>query len=123
MSPKHAASDLHPMSRYQCFETLDQQLSDVWRRGAGEAGAASFARIGVERELRDNQHCPANIEQRAIHLASLVLKDAQIDNFLGQRLRLCLAIALPNTEQHQQPLADLPHYLPLDGHTGLTDTL
>src|SRR5262245_22115595 len=82
-------------------------FAPVWRRraaresingpasagGAGKAGPAAFAAIGVERELGDQEDVPADVEERAVEAALLVGKYAQFDNLAGDPVHLGRAIA------------------------------
>ena len=43
-----------------------------------ETGPPALAAIAVERELRDRQHRASGIQQAAIHLARIVIEDAQV---------------------------------------------
>ncbi|SRR5579875_717757 len=122
-STKYPTCNSKPITSKNFLEMLDESLCNDWRRGIGKAGAASPASIGVEGELRDDQHFAANIEQRTVHLAFIVAEDAQVDNFISQGLDLNLAITLAYSQQDQQTLTYLAHDLPVYGHAGMTDTL
>ena len=50
----------------------------------GERRAVAACAIAVERELRDDEDLPADIPHGAVHLALIVVKDAQVAYFLGQ---------------------------------------
>jgi len=97
-------------------EALHQRLGHVGQGGVGEAGTAAAARVGVERELGDDQGLAAAVQQREVHLARGVLKDAQVGDLLGQEARLGLAVAVPHPQEHHQPPADLSYHLALNSH-------
>jgi hypothetical protein len=122
-STKDPTCDSKPITSKSFLEMLKEGFCNYWRRGVCKAGATPPARISVEGELRDDQHFAANIEQRAVHPALVVAKDAQIDNFVSQGLDLNLAVALSYSQQHQEPLTYLAHYFPVYGHTGMAYTL
>src|SRR2546422_10076422 len=99
------------------FKSFDQRFGNGWRGGVGKAGAASLAYIGIEGKLGDDEHLSANIEKRTIHLAFIVSKDAQMDNFISQNLYLNLAIVLSYSKQHQKPLTYLADNLLINSYT------
>jgi hypothetical protein len=102
---------------------LKEGFCNYWRRGIGKAGATPPARISVEGELRDDQHFAANIEKGTVHLALIVTKDTQIDNFISQGLDLNLAIVLPYSKQYQESLAYLANDLFVNRDTGIAYSL
>lgn len=108
------------------FETFDKRFGNSWRRGIGEAGSPPLTRIRVQCKLRDDEGRAADIQQRKVHLARLVLEDAQVHNLLAQRLHLRLSIStvlLTDAKQDEQSPAYLANNLPIDGHAGLADPL
>src|SRR6266699_3960174 len=90
--PEHASYDLQPIGSYHIHKTFTKRLSDGGRSGIRKAGAASFAGVSIEGELGDDQNFSPNIEQRTIHLAFIVAKEAQMDNFMSQGLDRNLTI-------------------------------
>jgi hypothetical protein len=73
--------------------------------------------------LRDNQNFSADIKKRTVHLALIVSEDAQMDNFISQRLDLNLAIILSYSQQDQEALIYLAHDFSVYGHAGMAYTL
>src|SRR5260370_33017331 len=106
-STKNPTCDSKPIASKSILEELKETFCNYWRRGIGKTGTAASAHISIERELRDDQHFAANIEQRAVHLAFIVAKDAQVDNFISQGLDLNLAIAPPYSQQYQEAMTYL----------------
>src|SRR6266481_9848668 len=115
-STKDPTCDSKPIIGKSFLEMLKEGFCNYWRRGIGKAGTASPAGISIQRELRDDQHFSTNIEKGTVHLALIVTKDTQIDNFISQGLYLNLAIVLSYSQQHQEPLTYLAHYFPVYGH-------
>ncbi len=76
MRAKYPTGYLQPIRSYSLLETFAEGFGEDWWCGIGEAGAAPFADVCVEGKLRNNQSFSLNIEQGAVHLTSLVLKDA-----------------------------------------------
>ena len=71
-----------------------------------ETGPPSLAAIAVKRELRDRQHRAAGIQQAAIHLSGVIIKNSQLYDFAGEKLRVLRAIRAGNSQQHQHTGAD-----------------
>src|SRR5258708_30531885 len=61
--PEYAACDLQPICSDGIFKALHQGLSNCRRRRVRKTGAASFARICIEGELRYDEHLAAGVEQ------------------------------------------------------------
>ncbi len=123
ISTKYPTGDSKPITSKSFLEMLKEGFCNCWRRGIGKTGAASPARISVEGELRDDQHFAANIEQGAVHLALIVAKDTQVDNFISQGLDLNLAITLSYSQQDQEALTYLAHDFSVYGHAGMAYSL
>src|SRR6266487_674650 len=121
--PEHASYDLQPIGSYHIHKTFTKRLSDGGRSGIRKTRAASFAGVSIESELGDDQNFSPNIEKRTIHLAFIVAKDAQMDNFISQGLDLNLTIVLPYSKQHQQPLTYLADNLFVNRDAGMAHTL
>src|SRR5947209_7308255 len=98
--PKNSSLHLETISSQCRIEALHQRFSHWRRRRIRKAGTAASARIGIEGELRDDQNFSANIEKRAVHLAFIVTKDAQVDYLISQGLYLKLAIVPPYSKKY-----------------------
>src|SRR5215469_11422760 len=92
ISTKYPTCDSKPIASKGFLEARKEGFCDYWRSSIRKTGASTFARIGIERELRDNQNFSIDIKKRAVHLALFVAKDTQIDNFISQHLYLNLAV-------------------------------
>src|SRR5207244_6882737 len=91
---KHTAFYFQPIGSNRILKSFNQWLGDGRRSGPGKARAPPPAHISIERELGDNQNFSSNIQERAVHLALVVAKDTQVDNFISQILYLNFAIVL-----------------------------
>src|SRR6266487_897339 len=103
--PEHASYDLQPIGSYHIHKTFTKRLSDGGRSGIRKTRAASFAGVSIEGELGDDQNFSPNIENRTIHLAFIVAKDAQMHDLLGHRPDLGIAVAIPDAEQDEEALS------------------
>ena len=74
----------HAQPAQRIGEPQVEPLGEVRRGGAGEPGPASAARVGEERELRDHQRRPADVEQRPVRPPVVVAEDAQLGRLAGQ---------------------------------------
>jgi len=61
-------------------------------------GPPTLAAIAEERELTDDQHFAGDIGQREIHFALGVVKDAQLNGFVGQLLGVDIGVVLFHAE-------------------------
>src|SRR3989442_4570636 len=95
----------------------------LWRRGLDEAGPALASRIAIERELRNNQRRAAGFQERPIHLALLVIEDAQVCDLLGEISGLLSRVAAGHAQEHEQARGDLPRGTSLDHDAGAADAL
>ena len=75
---------LDPFGTEAIAEIVDERRGLFWTRGLHIRRTALAFSIRVERELRDHKDAAAHVEDRAIHLALFVIKDAQDGNFAGQ---------------------------------------
>ena len=104
------------------LEALVEGDGDVGLAGLGEAGAAAGG-VGVEGELGDDQQRAAHLLQIEIHLAVLVLKDAELDH-LGQHLiKVSLGVPLCHAEQNEQSVSTFTDTYAVHVHRRRTDSL
>ena len=68
----------------------------------GERRPTSLAHIGQKRELADNQHRPANIDNRAIHPLLVIGKDAETEQLVDNRLGIGRSVLVADAEQNKQ---------------------
>jgi hypothetical protein len=75
--------------------------------GVVEAGAAPFAAIAVERELRDYQKGASGVEDAAIHFALLIGEDSEVEYFSGDEFGIGFGIEFGDPQENQKAGADL----------------
>ena len=73
--------------------------------------------------MGDDQHAATNILQGEIHLVIRILKDAHIDDLVGQPVSIPLLIIISDPEEHNQPQSDLTPGLALDVDFAFTHPL
>jgi hypothetical protein len=91
--------------------------------GAGEAGPIAAADVGGQGELADHQGLAADVDDRAVHLAGVVLEDAQVDDLARQEVYLAFAIAVLHAQQHEKPGPDRRDSLSIDRDARFADPL
>jgi len=123
MSTKNPTGDSKAVAGKSILEMLEEGFGNYGRRSICEAGTAAPARVGIESELRDDQNFSTNSEKRAVHLAFIVAKDTQMDNFISQGLYLNLAIVPPHAKKYQESLTYLTDDLFVNDDTGTAYSL
>ena len=83
---------------------VDPVMIDVLPASGRSCGA--FAGRGEKRELAHGEHFSTNIDERAIHNAGGVVKDAQMDDFAREPVAVGAAIGRADAAEYQQPWAD-----------------
>ena len=96
-------------------EVLVQRLGDLGRRGAGEARAIPLARVRDQRELAHDERLAADVEERAVEAAVLVLEDPQARDLSGEAFGRRQVIALRDPQQDRQPTPDRAENRAVDG--------
>nr|DAG77702.1 MAG TPA: hypothetical protein [Caudoviricetes sp.] len=74
---------------------------------ADEARPVPLAHVGEQRELRHGQDLTADVLDRPVHLALLVLEHAQTQNLMRQPCDLVIAVLIGHADQQQEPRTDL----------------
>lgn len=72
-----------------------------------EARPVPLAHVGEQRELRHGQDLTADVLDRPVHLALLVLEHAQTQNLMRQPCDLVIAVLIGHADQQQEPRTDL----------------
>ena len=67
-------------------ELLVELFCLIRRAGAGERGSVALLAVGVQGELRHDEHLAVHVGKRAVRLAVLVLEDAQLEDLAPQPL-------------------------------------
>lgn len=123
VSAENPAGNGKPIASKSILETLKDGFCNYWWRSVCKAWAATPARVSIKGELRDGQNISTTIEERTVHLAFIVFKDAQMDNFIGQGFYLNLVIAQPNSQKYQEPTIYLADDLLINSNTSPTYSL
>ena len=104
-------------------KALVKDFGFFWRGRLIKAGTASLAAVAVESELRNAEHATADVEQRAIHLAVVVGKDAQISAFFGAEAQGLFVIGGAEADEKEQALLDLADGRIIDSDAGMANAL
>ena len=104
-------------------KALVEALGDLGRGGLDEAGTAALAAVAVQGKLRDGEHAAADVEHRAIHLALVVGKDAQVGALFSTEVQGLLVVARAEADEQDQALTDLAVELAVHVDAGVADAL
>jgi len=113
----------HALLSKKMSKSINQRASYVWQGGVRERRAAAFACIGIQSKLGYNDGLPALVADRTIHFSLVILKDAQIGRFLGQRAGNLFAIAMAYAQKNYQARTDLGNSAPTHGYFSTPDSL
>ena len=80
-------------------------------------------RIGIERELGDDDDRTVNVLNGLVRLAVLVLKDAKLDELVGDLVRRRLGVAMRHAEEDEITLSDFGDLLAVNRDRGLCHPL
>ena len=89
---------------------------DVTTCSTDVGGTIAFGGEGMECELRDDAHFAADVHHRAVHHASLVVEDAQCQQFAGHPVDVFLRIGSLKAYEHKQTLSDLAAQFTFDSY-------
>ena len=89
-----------------------ESLGHFRRRGVDEARPAALAAIAQQRELADDEHRAADFGQPAVHLAVVVVEDAQSDDLLGELPGVVVRIAAATPSSTSSPRSIRPTISP-----------
>ena len=82
-----------------------------------------MARVTQQRELRNRQNLATHVEDRTVHLARVILKDAQAGRLLHAIAHVVQRVALLDAAQHHESLADLSDDLAVHPDAGFKHPL
>ena len=102
-APNRPVATSTPSPRSASAKPLVQALGEVRIRRAREPRTATPARVGVQRELRDDERRPADVDQRPVRPAVLVPEDPQLGGLAGQLDGDGLRVVRADAEQDDQP--------------------
>ncbi len=92
-------------------------------RRTDEARATPVANISVQRKLRNRQNLAAVIQNRTVHLAFIIFKNAQIDRLIHTIANIVLRIAVLNTAKHHKAFSDASDFSAVYLYAGLKNPL
>jgi hypothetical protein len=95
----------------------------VGRRCAHETRAPLAARVTVERKLRNRENRASGVGERAVHLALIIIKDAQVDDFFGHRGRNGWSVVAADGDERYEAHADFAYHGAIDFHSRFGDAL
>ena len=91
--------------------------------GAGERGSVALLAVGVQGELRHDEHLAVHVGKRAVRLAVLVLEDAQLEDLAPQPLDLVGAVVRAHAQQNQVPALARANRFAIDIHLRMRHAL
>ena len=99
MRAEAAALDGEIASAEEADEGLVEAPSVLGRGGAAEVGATAMSHVAVEGELRHGEERAADLAERAVHLARLVIEHPQLGELAGEELGIAGMILTADPEQ------------------------
>lgn len=87
-------------------EVIAERRSVVGFAGAGEAWSATFAGVGEEGELADDQHAAGDVEQGAIELAFVVVEDAEIGDLVSHAIGEGFGVVVGDAGEQDEAVGD-----------------
>ena len=98
-------------------------LGRIGRRRAAEIRPAAVLHVGAQRDVRDDQRVAADVDQRAVHLAVIVLEDAHLADLLREKIGLLLGIARHGAHENDDTLAGFTRFVSVDCDESAVDAL
>ena len=92
-------------------------------RGVIEGRPAPLPAVRRERELRDDEQRAADIGEREVHPARVILEGAQAADFLRELVGVGVGVVAQDPQQDEEPAADLRHLLASDRDARATHAL
>ena len=118
-APKRPVSTWTPPSREAPrTNALDERLRCSGRRRIREARPVAPARVREQRELADDERLAADVEERAVEAALVVLEDPQAGDLPGEPLGRFGRVFVPGTDEHEQAAAARADDLAVDRDRG-----
>jgi hypothetical protein len=111
----------------ETFQMLCQPF-DQWRgvfgtRRRDKIGTPSATRIGIERELGDDEQLRVYVERREIEFSRVVFKDAEVCDFGGEKLRGFRVVVVRYANKDDQTAFNGTDDLVLDRDRAVRDAL
>jgi len=99
---------------------IHQRLGHIRGSSLSETGAPALSRVTVQCELGDKQNLAAHIQDGAIEFARLVLKDAQMGDFVSHPPRFFFSITPADGKQDNQTGHNRSERLAVNAHLCLS---
>ena len=95
---------------------LVERHGNVAPGGTDVGGAVALGGEGMESELRNDAYLAADVHHRAVHHASLIVEDAQCQQFVGHPVDVFLGVGCLKANEHKQTLSDLAAQFTFDSY-------
>jgi hypothetical protein len=118
-----ACRDWHPERAKVVAEALVERLRLLGLGGTAEARAVALGGVRDQRELADDDRCGAEVEERAVEAALLILEDPQARDAAREPCRLLLPIRPRDPEQDAEARPDLSNDVGVHDHPRRRDAL
>ena len=120
---KGAGFDLEPFFAEHVDDPEIEPLGFAWFGSAVEGGAPSAAHVTEQRELRNDQHCAADVRDRQRHLSLVVRKDAQARDLVSHVAKVLVGVFLGRTQVDEQAPTDRTDDFIIDANARFVDPL
>src|SRR5262249_10492622 len=104
-------------------EVLVELLGRHRLERADERGSPALAHVAVERELRDGEEPAADLEEAAVHLALVVLEDAEGHHLVDEVRDILRSVAGAGSDEDAEPATDATDDRAVDAHLGAAHPL
>jgi MFS family permease len=111
---KHAGGHAHFQSFKRTDEFFVTGFALIGWRGPEKTGPALAAGVAIKSELGDGEDGAADIEQRAVHFALLVVEDSEVHDFFRHRHRSFGSVVAADSDQHDESAADFAGHVAID---------
>jgi len=95
---------------------LIERDGDVAACCTNVGGTVTFGGEGMESELRNDAYLAADVHHRAVHHASLIVEDAQCQQFVGHPVDVFLGVGSFEAHEDEQATAYLAALFASDGY-------
>lgn len=120
---KASGCDIDCHATQFCNESPIELIGLLGASGPDEAGTSPFRAVSQKSELADDEDSAADLLDREIHLAVMVLEDAESGDFLRKGDAVGVGVIDFDSEKHEQAGGDFAGDFLGDGDLGSGDTL
>src|SRR5580704_12398131 len=114
---KDSRLDVYAKCLQRADEFIVERFALFRRRGLNEAWAPLAACVAVERKLRDGKNRAADVEQRTVHFALLIVEYTQVCDFFRHNRCRGSRVFAPDGYEHEQSGGDFATHAAVDHHT------